>query len=70
MIMWLETVVKPLKEKLSKLLIWFDNCGCHKTQTVEDVIIGLQVHVACLPPNMTGVLQVLDLVVNGHTHEP
>ena len=65
MIMWLETVVKPLKEKLGKLLIWFDNCGCHKTQTVEDVIIGLQVHVACLPPNMTGVLQVLDLVVNG-----
>lgn len=65
MIMWLETVVKPLKEKLGKLLIWFDNCGCHKTSTVDNVINSLQVHVACLPPNMTGVLQVLDLVVNG-----
>ena len=63
--MWLETVIKPLKEKLGKLLIWFDNCGCHKTALVDDVINSLQIHVACLPPNMTGILQVLDLVVNG-----
>ena len=46
-------------------MIWFDNCGCHKTAVVDDVILNLNVHVACLPPNMTGVLQVLDLVVNG-----
>ena len=65
MIMWLETIIKPLKEKLGKLLIWFDNCGCHKTALVDDVINSLQIHVACLPPNMTGILQVLDLVVNG-----
>lgn len=65
MIMWLETVVKPFIEKLGKLLIWFDNCGCHKTDTVDNVIESLEVKVACLPPNMTGVLQVLDLVVNG-----
>ena len=63
--MWLETVVKPLKEKLGKLLIWFDNCGCHKTAVVDDVISELGVQIACLPPNMTGILQVLDLVVNG-----
>jgi hypothetical protein len=65
MIMWLELVVKPLKEKLNDLLIWFDNCGCHKTAVVDEVIHDLNVYVACLPPNMTGVLQVLDLVVNG-----
>ena len=65
MIMWLETVVKPLKARLGKLMIWFDNCGCHKTSLVDDVIVELGVQVACLPPNMTGVLQVLDLVVNG-----
>ena len=65
MIMWLETVVKPLKEKLGKLMIWFDNCGCHKTNMVDEVIGELDVQIACLPPNMTGVLQVLDLVVNG-----
>ena len=65
MIMWLDTVVKPLKERLGKLMIWFDNCGCHKTAMVDDAIHELDVQIACLPPNMTGVLQVLDLVVNG-----
>lgn len=65
MIMWLETIIKPLKIRLGKLMIWFDNCGCHKTTMVDDVINELGVQIACLPPNMTGVLQVLDLVVNG-----
>ena len=65
MIMWLETVVKSLKMRLGKLMIWFDNCGCHKTTMVDEVIGELGVQIACLPPNMTGVLQVLDLVVNG-----
>ena len=65
MIMWLETVVKPLKSRLGKLMIWFDNCGCHETNMVDEVISELGVQIACLPPNMTGVLQVLDLVVNG-----
>lgn len=46
-------------------MIWFDNCGCHKTTLVDDVIAELGIQIACLPPNMTGVLQVLDLVVNG-----
>ena len=64
-VMWLETVVQPLKEKNGKLMIWFDNCGCHKTAAVDKVISELGVQIACLPPNMTGVLQVLDLVVNG-----
>lgn len=65
MIMWLELVVGPLKRRLTKLMIWFDNCGCHKTDIVDVEIARLGVQVACLPPNMTGVLQVLDLVVNG-----
>ena len=46
-------------------MIWFDNCGCHKTAVVDDTISELGVQIACLPPNMTGILQVLDLVVNG-----
>ena len=46
-------------------MIWFDNFGYHKTTTVDDVISELGVQRACLPPNMTGDLQVLDLVVNG-----
>jgi hypothetical protein len=43
MIMWLELIVKPLKEKLNDLLIWFDNCGCHKTTVVDEVI-----HIYCM----------------------
>ena len=65
MIMWLDTIIKPMKLRLGKLMIWFDNCGCHKTSMVDEVIGELDVQIACLPPNMTGVLQVLDLVVNG-----
>ena len=65
MIMWLDTIIKPMKLRLCKLMIWFDNCGCHKTSMVDEVIGELDVQIACLPPNMTGVLQVLDLVVNG-----
>jgi hypothetical protein len=63
--MWLELIAKPLKEKLNDLLIWFDNCGCHKTTVVDEVIHNLIIYVACLPPNMTGVSQVLHFVVNG-----
>ena len=46
-------------------MTWFDSCGCHKTSIVDDVIQELDVQIACFPPNLTGVLQVLDLVVNG-----
>ena len=50
--MWLETVVKPLKSRLGELMIWFDNCGCHKTNMVDEVISELGVQIACLPPNI------------------
>ena len=65
MIMWLELIMLPLKTKLGKLLIWFDNCGCHKTAVVQDYIDKIGIDVAYLPPNMTAILQVLDLVVDG-----
>ena len=55
----------PLKNRLGKLLIWFDNCGCHKTDVVQKYIGEIGIDVAYLPPNMTAILQVLDLVVNG-----
>ena len=65
MILWFEVIIKPLKEKLGKMLIWCDNCGSHKTSSVTDVIREVDVDVCFLPKNMTGELQVLDLVVNG-----
>ena len=65
MIMWLELIMLPLKNRLGKLLIWFDNCGCHKTDVVQKYIGEIGIDVAYLPPNMAAILQVLDLVVNG-----
>lgn len=65
MVMWFELVMKPIKELFGKLMIWCDNCGSHKTSSVKSVIAETMVDVAFLPPNMTGELQVLDLVVNG-----
>ena len=65
MIMWLELIMVPMRVRLGKLLIWFDNCGCHKTSIVQRYIEDSDIGVAYLPPNMTAVLQVLDLVVNG-----
>ena len=65
MVLWFEIVMKPIKEKLGKMLLWNDNCGSHKTKTVRDVIDDIGIDVAYLPRNMTSELQVLDLVVNG-----
>lgn len=65
MIMWLELIIAPLKVKLGKILIWFDNCGCHKTPIVSTSFLENNIDVTFLPPNMTAILQVLDLVVNG-----
>ena len=63
-ILWFEIVMLPLKEKLVKMLLWYDNCGSHKTSVVKDVIEEIGIDVAFLPPNMTSELQVLDLDVN------
>ena len=65
MVMWYELLIKPIKERLGKMLLWCDNCGSHKTSSVKDVIEEIGIDVAFLPRNMTGELQVLDLVVNG-----
>ena len=65
MVMWFDLIMKPIKDRLGKLLIWCDNCGSHKTSSVKEVIAETNIDVAFLPPNMTAELQVLDLVVNG-----
>ena len=52
MMMWFEIIVVQLKSKLDNLMIWFDNCGCHKTYHVDQLIAVLGIQVACLPPNI------------------
>ena len=65
MILWFEVLRKPIKDKIGKMLLWCDNCCSHKTTCVIDVIREIGVDVVFLPKNMTGELQVLDLVVIG-----
>ncbi len=46
------------------LLIVLDNCGPHKTTFVRDAFIEAGWKALYLPPNMTDILQPMDLVVN------
>ena len=63
--MWVHLIIGPIKRRDGKMLLWFDNCGCHKVDVVEKQMSDMGIHVALLPPNMTAILQVLDLVING-----
>ena len=63
MCLWFDVIIKPLVGE--RMLLWCDNCGSHKTTSIMEVIDEIGVDVVFLPKNMTGELQVLDLVVNG-----
>ena len=65
MVLWFEVIIKPSKDNLGKILICCYNCGSNKTSSVTDVINEIGAVVCFLSKNMTGELQVLDLVVNG-----
>jgi hypothetical protein len=64
--MYMDTLVQPWKERtgLRVLFIW-DNCGPHGTAAVLQAMQSLGIAEAKLPKNMTDILQVMDLVVNG-----
>ena len=64
--MWMDVQMKPWAErKRGKALIVWDNCGSHKTAAVQSVISEVGLTAEELPKNMTDILQVMDLVVNG-----
>ena len=65
MAMWMDLIMLPIRQRDGKMLLWSDNCGPHKTQAIKELFEALGIHTAWLPPNMTSLLQVLDLVVNG-----
>jgi len=65
MCMWVDLILKPLQEQRGKLLLWMDNCSVHHTQEVEERMRRAGVHAHYLPPNLTALLQPLDLCVNG-----
>ena len=70
MAMWADLVAGPwAKQKRDAggsehtLVVW-DNCGPHSPQSVIDVYREHGITAMCLPPNMTDLLQPMDLVVN------
>lgn len=63
MLMWAELVIGSIKRRDGKMLLWFDNCGCHKVDVVEKQMSDMGIYVALLPPKMTAILQALDLVL-------
>ncbi len=66
MCMWADLVVGPwaLASGRKKLLVW-DSCGPHTVAAVKTIFAAWGIAVEPLPVNMTDVLQVMDLVVNG-----
>jgi DDE superfamily endonuclease len=69
MAMWTDIIMNgdyvDKTEGDGRRLLWMDNCGCHKTEAIMHLFEQLKIDMALLPPNMTDILQVLDLVVNG-----
>ena len=64
--MWMDLVIGPYYAKKRKkcLLIW-DNCGSHCVDAIKPVAEEWGITERKLPKNMTGKLQVMDLMVNG-----
>ena len=66
MIMWVELQLGPWRAARGRrTLLVMDNCGPHGICAVKDAFAAKDILVEHLPPNMTGELQVMDLVVNG-----
>jgi hypothetical protein len=66
MIMWIELVMVPLaaRDGLDRLLLWMDGCRLHETVSVVESLFTNHIDTTIFPPNMTDLLQLLDLVVN------
>ena len=64
--MWADVQLGPHFAKLRKkcCLAW-DNCGPHKVPAVREVFKEWGIVAEELPPKMTDILQVMDLIVNG-----
>ena len=64
--MWIDVQIGPhFAKKRGKGLIVWDNCGPHKVEAVHNVMKEWGLRAEELPPRMTDILQVMDLIVNG-----
>lgn len=64
MAMWIDLILVPLKG-LGPMIMWMDNCGSHKTDAIRQLFEFFGIYNPFYPRNMTAILQVLDLIVNG-----
>jgi len=70
LIMWGEVQIGPYAEAQLKagngrtIIVW-DNCGPHTREYVKKLFEEMGIDVICLPKNMTWLLQVVDVIING-----
>ena len=65
MVMMIDLMWKPINDTDRGMLAWMDNCGSHKTAAIEALLALLKIYFAWFTKNMTAILQMLDLIVNG-----
>jgi DDE superfamily endonuclease len=65
MAMYIDLILKPEGRKKEKIFVWMDNFSAHKSMELSRFYREANVEIGLLPPNMTHILQVMDLVVNG-----
>ena len=64
--MWADTQLGPyFQKRRGRCVVVWDNCGSHNVATVQEVFAEWGIATENLPPKMTDLLQVMDLVVNG-----
>jgi hypothetical protein len=63
---WIDLLIGPhFERKRGKALLIWDNCGSHNVAAVKQRLEAWGITEKKLPKNMTGKLQIMDLVVNG-----
>jgi len=70
LIMWGEVQIGEYAKKqfdagYGRTVIVWDNCGPHTREYVKRLFKDMYIDVICLPKNMTWLLQVVDLIING-----
>lgn len=67
MLMYLDLVIKGYmtKEQLDQFLLWMDNFSAHATKPIYKLMKEIGISEAFFPANMTHILQVCDLIING-----
>ena len=64
--MWVDVQLGPYYQtRGGKCCVVWDNCGSHNVPAVAECFRAWGIHTENLPPKMTDILQVMDLVVNG-----